>query len=341
MRYLLLLSTIALAFTLTPEVSQAQLLSWTGPQSTSNPTLGQTQRRSVPGKYIYSETVDPLMSAAQEAAIFRALNQPYTLGRITEKPLAEVVDQLNEFLPVGINHRALEDEAMDAKMPITYTPPAWFARSQARQSSAPTTIQTADRAPTKKWWQESSRQSVMQSTSTQRIGDQAVNGLSNLVALTAILDDLQLTYRVRAGQLTITTITEAEETSVKRLYNVTPLTPEPDAEAAGHPFVGQGLGGGIMGQAIGGGMGFGVGGQFGGGFGGMYYPGPTYGYHGIVDPSGLMEQIERHIDLDCWENMGGPSTMSHQMVGDQIWLVISTTNTTHLKIEAFLHQLNL
>ena len=331
MRYLALLSIAALVSVSTPQIAQAQLLSWTGPQSTDKPTLGKRQRRSVQGKYIYSETVDPLMSAAQEAAIFRALNQPYTLGRITEKPLTDVVDQLNEFLPIGINHRALEDEALDAKTPVTYIPPAWYSRPQRRQPALPITSEIDNRLPTRKWWQEGTI--ATQPTSRQLIDGRPADSLSVLVAVSAILDDLQLTYCVRAGQLTITTASEAEETLVKRLYNVTPLAPDLNAEgAASNP---------VLGNALGGGMGFGGGGFVSGGFGGIYTPRQTYGYHGIVDPSGMMEQIERHIDLDCWENMGGASTMSHQTIGDQIWLVISATTTTHLKIEAFLHQLNL
>ncbi|KAA5546920.1 hypothetical protein FYK55_00395 [Roseiconus nitratireducens] len=69
-------------------------------------------------------------------------------------------------------------------------------------------------------------------------------------------------------------------------------------------------------------------------------------YQGIGDPGALSEYdrliqtIQETLDPDCWEFLGGESTIRPINIRDRHWLVVSTPTMTQLKVQALLDRLN-
>ncbi len=60
----------------------------------------------------------------------------------------------------------------------------------------------------------------------------------------------------------------------------------------------------------------------------------------VTDFESLMDAIETAIAPDSWEALGGPATMSQQVVRDRAMLSIAQTTMTHLLVQSYLDQAN-
>ena len=141
------------------------------------------------------------------------------------------------------------------------------------------------------------------------------NEPSELTIGTVLLDalrDLDLTISLSAGRIEVQSIEHADSRPIKRLYDVTPLVPsDPRQEVGPRPST--------IGRRT-------------SGFGSV----PSMQTPRIE----LVETIQRSVNPQTWETLGGNSTISPTKIRDRSWLVISTDTVTHLEIQALLDRLN-
>ena len=196
----LLLSVLCVACLVTPS-AQAQFgdISFASHYQASGDFVPRSiGLASQKGQPILSRPCDPMMTARREAELLSVLSGENSFDWRLETPLMEVVDAVAELVPIRIDRRALEEIGIEEDVPL-------IDRTRGHKFDQPKKSVSSE-----KWWTASTRP---KQSPNRPLG----------AVLETMLNQQDLVFEIRGGEILVTTLEWAEEAPPTRLYDVKPI----------------------------------------------------------------------------------------------------------------------